>query len=233
MDQSAENDTSVMGDQVRFKTTQWNIVQCSKDAAALDYLIRTYWKPLYFFVRQRGVDNESAKDLVQSFLTSFLERKAFGKADPSRGRFRTYLLSCFENFLRDQNRAARSRKRTGGADLLCVDFTRGELDYQMSRARQESPVLAINRAWARSLWEQSLSELHADPRHLKAFELYRAHEDLRTISKKTGLSVSAAQSAISRLRRQLREILVRHIRGTVSSEEDLRAELHEFVNLLS
>lgn len=233
MDSSPENDTSLMGDQVRFQTTQWNLVKQSKDAAALDFLIRTYWKPLYFFVRQRGVDNESAKDLVQSFLTAFLERQSFEKADPSRGRFRTYLLACFENFLRDQNRAARSRRRKGLAEVLPFDFNSGELDYQRSRARQESPVLALNRAWARSLWEQSLAELRADPRHLEAFALYRNREDLRTVSKKTGLSVAAAQSAISRLRSQLREILVRHIGETVSSEEDLRAELSEFVTLLS
>lgn len=233
MEQSAGNDTSLMGDQVRFQTTQWNLVQCSKDLSALDSLIRTYWKPLYFFVRQRGFDNEAAKDLVQSFLTAFLEREAFGKADPARGRFRTYLLACLENHLRDHARAAGSRNPKSGRDLLSLDFKSGELDYQKSRERQESPVLALNRAWARSLWAQSLSELRADPRHLEAFALYRNHEDLRTIAKKTGLSGAAVQSAISRLRKQLREILIRHIGETVSSEEDLRAELQEFVALLS
>lgn len=233
MEQTPEKDTSAMGDQVRFQTTRWNLVRGSKKPAALDFLVRTYWKPLYFFVRQRGADNETAKDLVQSFLTSFLEREAFGKADPARGRFRTYLLSCFRNFIRDQARADRSRAPGGGGRLLSLDFEKGELDYQKSRARQESPDRALNRAWARSLWEQSLSELHADPRHLEAFALYRDRESLRTIARKTGLSIAAAQSAITRLRKKLRQIIVGLIGETVSSEEDLREELREFVLLLA
>ena len=85
----SSKDTQMMGDQNRFPTTSWNLVRTAKKVEALDTLIQVYWKPLYFFVRQHGYDNENSKDMVQSFLTTLMQRDAISKAGATRRRFRS------------------------------------------------------------------------------------------------------------------------------------------------
>ncbi|HZE97555.1 MAG TPA: sigma-70 family RNA polymerase sigma factor [Planctomycetota bacterium] len=228
-----EHDTSAMGDDVRFQTTSWNLVRSSKSLKALDALISIYWKPLYFFVRRRGFDNETAKDLVQDFLSVLLERHSFSKADPARGRFRTFLLASMSNFLKDHAKAASRVKRGGGMTFLSLDFERGESEYKLVVSVNETPETALNRGWARSLWDRAISELVADADHLMAFQLYLENIDTRTIAARTGLTEAAVNSCVHRLKHQLREIILGHIRETVSNEEELQAELAEFKSLLS
>lgn len=227
-----DHDTASMGDQVRFQTTRWNLVQSSKDVAALDALIKIYWKPLYFFIRQHGHDNETAKDLVQAFLVKLLERDAFTKADPSRGKFRTFLLASLANFMKDWSKAASREKRGSGVAPLSLDFARGEAEYIHDVPQGELPEAALNRAWAKSLWEQSLSELDGESAHLEAFKLYLSGLEYKTIAEKAGLSESATKSAVHRLKGRLRDVVVGHIKETVSSEADLQAEVSEFMSLL-
>ncbi|HLF94643.1 MAG TPA: sigma-70 family RNA polymerase sigma factor [Planctomycetota bacterium] len=227
------NDTQMMGDRHQFPTTSWNLVQSSRNVQALDALIKIYWKPLYFFVRQQGYTNETSKDIVQGFLTTLLEREALTKADPARGRFRTFLLAALGNFIKDCSKAETRLKRGGDQPIFSLDFVSGESDYAIEVARGETPETVLNQAWARSLWKHSLSELDGEPAHLEAFKLYLADANYDTISQKTGLSESAAKTAVHRLKGRLRDIIVGHIRETVSSEADLKAEVAEFMSLLS
>jgi len=227
-----DNDTQMMGDQFRFQTTQWNLVQASRDLKSLNDLIAIYWKPLYFFVRQHGYGNETAKDVVQEFLTTLLERDALSKANPARGRFRTFLLVSLSHFLQDWAKAGSRQKRGAGRKLLSLDFDRGEREFSVQVPQDEPPEKALNRAWARSLWERSLTELEAEPAHLEAFRLYLEDQSYNVICGRTGLSEAAAKTAIHRLKAQIRDIVVGHIRQTVSSEADLQAELAEFLALM-
>src|SRR5687768_1201849 len=225
-------DTRIMGDDPRFKTTRWNLVQASRDVKALESLVAIYWKPLYFFIRQHGYDNETAKDIVQEFFSMMIERSVLTKADPARGRFRTFLLTALSNFMKDWSKAATRQKRGGGQPIVSLDFARGDREYGIEVAKGDSPQTVLNRAWARSLWEQSMSEMKGDPAHLEAFKLHLENVDYAAISTKTGLSESAAKSAVHRLKGQLRDIIVGHIRETVSNEAELTAEVAEFMALL-
>lgn len=220
-------------DPANFKTTQWNLVRAASDTDALEALIRIYWKPLYFFVRHHGHDGETAKDVVQAFLMDLMERGAIPKADPARGRFRTFLRAALLNFLRDRSKNAARQKRRPGRRLLSLDFKRGETDYHLQVAGGDSPERVLNRAWARSLWEDALSQLKGEQAHLEAFDLYLKEAGYPAIAAKTGLSEAAAKVAVHRLKAQLRELITSRIRETVTSEEDLKAELAEFRSLLS
>jgi len=226
-------DTKMMGDQVRFQTTRWNLVKAARDMEALNSLISIYWKPLYFFVRRQGLDNETSKDIVQGFLTRLLERQSLLKADPARGRFRTFLLAALTNFIKDWQKTGERKKRSGGNQILALDFAKGEREYARHVGSGETPESALNRAWARSLWERSLNEVQAEPAELKAFKLYCEERDYRDIARATGMSESAVNSALRRVKARLKNIVIDHIRETVSSEEELRAELAEFKMLLS
>ncbi len=228
-----DQDTNLMGTRNHFQTTRWNLVSRSQDRDSLNELISIYWKPLYFFVRQHGFDNESSKDIVQEFLTRAIQRGLISKADPTRGRFRTFLISALKNFIRDWAKAGDRRKRGGGRPLVSLDFIRGESDYILQANPSEPPEVVLNRAWARGLWERSLAELNCAPEQLKAFRLYMAEKDYRSIAAATGLSETEVNSAIRRVKGELKAVITSHIRETVSSEEELQAELTEFKCLLT
>lgn len=228
----ARNDTEMMGRKNSFQTTSWNLVHSVRDVKALDTLITLYWKPLYFFVRQKGNDNENAKDIVQEFLTTLLSKQTLQKADPARGRFRTFLLAALENFMKDRLKSEGREKRGGGLKIVSLDFSTSEREFTLQVDAGESPEMVLNRTWARSLWENALAQLEALPSHLEALKLYLENKDFKTISEKTGLSESAAKTAVHRLRGQLRTVITDHIRMTVTSEEELQIEVNELMDLL-
>ena len=228
-----KNDTKILGPNHEFDTTSWSLIRAVGDVQAFDTFVRIYWKPLYFFVRQHGQDNESAKDIVQDFLTSVLERGTLSKADPSRGRFRTFLLASLTNYMKDRAKAAARQKRGGDQTILSLDFASGEREYSLEVASGENPETVLHRTWARTLWKQALSDLKAEPAHLEAFQLYLADVDYEAIARKTGLTPAAAKMAVHRLKGQLRDTVQHYILQTVVDEDELKAEMAEFMQLLA
>lgn len=226
------NDTKIMGPGHEFATTRWSVIQAVGDLNAFDTFVRVYWKPLYFFVRQQGQDNESAKDIVQDFLTSVLEHNTLSKADPSRGRFRTFILASLTNFMKDRAKAAARQKRGGDQSILSLDFASGEREFALEVASGESPETVLNRTWARTLWKQAVADLKGDPAHLEAFHLYVTNHDYEKIAKKTGLTPAAAKMAVHRLKGQLRDTVHAYILQTVADEFELQTEMIEFLQLL-
>ena len=100
-----------------FPSTAWSMLEHAKSPdqaevmAAMNRFIVGYWRPIYRFLRAKGLRHETAEDLTQEFLLKFLDRDWLAKADASRGRFRNYLLSILKRFVADQgcDRAPRQR----------------------------------------------------------------------------------------------------------------------------
>src|SRR5512136_1255134 len=115
-----------------FATTHWSVILAAgqgdtpQSAAALEKLCRTYWYPLYAFVRRQGYGHEDAQDLTQSFLLQLLERGSFARVDRGKGRFRSFLLGGLKHFLADQREHASAQKRGGGQPLLWFDVQAAE-----------------------------------------------------------------------------------------------------------
>ncbi len=225
-------DTEAFGDRHEFKSTSWGLVLSAWDAAAMDSLIRIYWKPLYFFVRQRGYDNETAKDIVQEFLATFLERKAIRKADPARGKFRTFLLTALKNFIADWTKASKREKRGGHAVIQSLNFTEGEKEYAFQVSAGEPPERLVDRAWAREVFDQCLAELRGSRAHIEALKLRLKGEDYKAVAERTGLSEEAAQVAVHRLSKKFGEVLRRRLRPFNPDAGDFEAELTEFMSLI-
>ncbi len=227
-------DTRIGGDRVEFPSTEWGLVRlAARETVAMDSVIRIYWKPLYIFVRKRGHDNETAKDIVQDFLTLLLERRVVAVADPERGKFRTLLLSALENFIRDRARTAGRRKRGGERRILSLDFGEGGREYARVAAAPESPERAADRAWARGLLEECLAGLRGNPAHVQALRFHLLGASYSEISARTGLSEAAARTAVHRLQAPFRAILRRQILSTATDPGELELELREFVELLA
>src|SRR5512133_3964541 len=120
-----------------FSTTHWSVVLTaggcdpSRAREALETLCRTYWYPLYAFVRRQGCDQEDARDLTQAFFAHLLRRDFLHGVGPEKGRFRSFLLACLKHFLADDWDKARRLKRGGAAPVLSLDIEQAEERYQV------------------------------------------------------------------------------------------------------
>jgi DNA-directed RNA polymerase specialized sigma24 family protein len=110
-----------------FKTTHWSVVFRARDqdspdsVEARERLCRTYWPPLYHFLRRGGHSPHDAQDLTQEFLSRFLHRNGLNHLEDQRGKFRSFLLTFLKNFLSDERDRANAQKRGGGQILISID----------------------------------------------------------------------------------------------------------------
>src|SRR5512136_496277 len=120
-----------------FVTTHWSVVlragvsDTTRARAALDQLCRHYWQPLYAYVRRAGRSREEAEDLTQAFFARLLAQNSVARADPARGRFRSFLLSALKHFLANEWDKARAQKRGGGQAVLSLDVETAEERYRL------------------------------------------------------------------------------------------------------
>src|SRR5512135_2253240 len=107
-----------------FATTHWSVVLAAADertpeaAAALERLCRTYWYPLYAYVRRAGYSPADAQDLTQEFFGRLLARRSLTRVAPEKGKFRSFLLGALRHFLSDERDRASAVKRGGGKEVL-------------------------------------------------------------------------------------------------------------------
>ena len=109
-----------------FATTHWSVVltaqgQSPAADAALETLCRTYWMPLYAFIRREGSPVEEAKDLTQEFFARWLQRRDFDAARREKGRLRSYLLASLKHFLANEHHRSMAIKRGQGQRLISLD----------------------------------------------------------------------------------------------------------------
>lgn len=117
----------VVAQSATFATTHWSVVlsagqpQSPQAAQALETLCRTYWYPLYAYVRRRGYGPEDAQDLTQAFFADLLGRDFLRNVAQEKGRFRSFLLACLNHFLSDQRDRAQAAKRGQGQPPISLD----------------------------------------------------------------------------------------------------------------
>src|SRR6266704_7089138 len=148
-----------------FATTHWSVVVQAGEAAspqtseALAQLCRTYWYPLYAYVRRKGYDSHPAQDLTQEFFARLLARNYLSVADRNRGKFRSFLLGCLEHFLAREWTRAHAQKRGGGRPLFSLDETDAENRYLREPAHELSAEKIFDRRWATTLLDQAMARL--------------------------------------------------------------------------
>ncbi len=232
-----------------FTTTHWSVVMAAADqktpgaAAALEQLCRTYWRPLYVYVRRRGYGPEDAQDLTQDFLAAFLSKRAFDGADPTRGRFRTFLLQSLQHFLVDQWKRAHRIKRGGGALPISIDAQEAEERYCRGLAETLTPERAYERRWAMALLEEVLAGMRQDyaqagkAPHFEVLQEFLWGTDgaasYARVAEKLGLSEGAARVAVHRLRERYRERLRAQVAQIVSEPKEIDEELHYLIQVMS
>jgi RNA polymerase sigma factor (sigma-70 family) len=224
-----------------FATTRWSIVlSAGKDASAADRealatLCETYWYPLYAYVRRRGYRAHDARDLVQGFFASLLEKDLLRVADPARGRFRWFLLSACNHFLSNRRRHAVAQIRGGGQPVLSLDFDTAERRYQFEPVEETTPEKLFERRWAMTLLDRTLDrlrELYTRTGKQALYDKLKAYlgssepqAPYDELAQRLTVSPAAVKVAVHRLRRRCREILRQEIEQTVDRPEDVDDEL--------
>jgi RNA polymerase sigma factor (sigma-70 family) len=230
-----------------FVTTQWSVVLAAQERspaaeAALEKLCRTYWWPLYGFVRRRGSGPEEAQDLTQGFFEMLLERRDFESVRREKGRLRSYLLVSLKNFLAKAHRREMAVKRGEGQTLVPLD----ELLAREGADREPSDTLTADRIyerrWALTLLEQVLTRLENEYRIAGNATLFEQLKELlidepgrpsqADIAAGLGMTENAVKQAFHRLRKRYRELLQEEIANTVAAPGDVEDELRHFISVL-
>lgn len=232
-----------------FVTTHWTAVAAAgrTDApaarAALEQLCRTYWHPIYAYIRRNGQSPEDAKDLTQAFFARLLERNTIARADRERGRFRSFLLASLKHFLAHEWEKARTLKRGGAIRFEPLQFDTAETRCAQPAAAGDTPDRAFDRQWAMALLDAVLGRLqseYADAGKARLFEGLkdtlsggRAEIPYRDLALRLAVSEGAVKVAAHRLRRRYRELLREEIAGTVADANDVESELRELFAALN
>jgi RNA polymerase sigma factor (sigma-70 family) len=234
-----------------FDSTKWSLVlSASGNPRILEHLLRLYWGPIYAYIRRSGRGRDEAGELTQEFIAqAVLERDLIGRADPQRGRFRTFLKSAVRNFLVDQHRRATAKARAPDAPLLGG----ASLD-EYEPSEDDDPSRAFERQWATTVLSRTLERLEADcaacgqERHWAAFRMAviepalgsgtngqsRAGPSLDEVARKVGApGPDQVSSMIQTIRRKFRRMLTEVVAQTLENPGDAPDEVARIQDSLS
>jgi RNA polymerase sigma factor (sigma-70 family) len=230
-----------------FTTTHWSVVlaahgESAEAKAALEKLCRTYWWPLYGFVRREGYKPEEAQDLTQAFFARLLERKDLETVRQERGRLRSYLLASIKNFLSKARHREMTVKRGEGRPLISLDdlLARERADQEPSHKLSADRI--YERRWALTLLEQVLARLRAEYEAAGKLPLFDRLKELLAgesgqpsqakIADELQMTENAVKQAFHRLRYRYRQLLHEEIAHTVAAQDDVEDELRHFMAVL-
>jgi RNA polymerase sigma factor (sigma-70 family) len=203
--------------------------------SALGELCRSYWFPLYAYVRRRGHTREDAEDLVQAFFARFLEKNYLEGLRAERGKFRAFLLASLKHFLANEWDKSQRQKRGGGLEHLSLDWQSADNRYHLDPPDKESPDRAFDRQWALALLERVIMRLREECASQGKAPLFEHAKGYLMVSEATipyheaaqrlKMDEGAVRVAVHRLRKRYRELLRDEIAQTLSDPAQVAEEL--------
>ena len=232
-----------------FATTRWTVVLAAGGRGtpqadlALEDLCRTYWYPLYVYVRRQGHSREDAEDLVQAFFARLLEKNYLEGINNDGGKFRAFLLVAVKRFLANEWDRANRQKRGGGELPLSLDWQDADTRYQINPADNISPDKLFDRAWAVTVLERVITRLRAENSSAGKATMYAQLERYLMVGKDAisynvaaatlQMSEGAVRVAVHRLRRRYRELLRDEIAQTLADPNLADEEMQALFSALS
>jgi RNA polymerase sigma-70 factor (ECF subfamily) len=238
---SSRQPSSIPGD--IFATTRWTVVLAAgrkstpQAERALEELCRTYWFPLYAYVRRRGHTKADAEDLTQAFFARFLEKNHLAGLEAERGRFRAFLLASLKHFLANEWDKTQRQKRGGGAAHLSLDWQDADSKFQLAASSEPGPDRAYDREWAVALLAQVIGRLQTEcaaegnARQFEQLKVFltsgRGAAPHADVARALGMDEGAVRVAAHRLRKRYRALLRDEIAHTLADpamvDEEMRA----------
>lgn len=230
-----------------FLTTHWTVVLAAGDGDstrardALATLCRTYWYPLYAYVRRRGHRPADAEDLTQGFFARLLELHSLADVRRERGRFRAFLLASLNHYLADEWDHASAGKRDIRRTIP-LDAGAAETRYAQEPADHQTPEHLFERQWALTLLETVVHRLQSEYTSAGKADLFMTlrfaitgqgnNQPYADLAQVIGMTEPAVRVAVHRLRKRYRELLRDQIAQTVTSPDQVEEELHSLFQSL-
>jgi len=227
-----------------FTTTHWSVVleaqgESPAAQAALEKLCRTYWRPIFSFVRRQGTRPEDAEDLTQGFFALLLERKDLNTVRKEKGRLRSYLLTSLKHFLADESRHAMAAKRGKGQQLIPLDEFREREHIDVERSDRLTADQIYERRWAFAVLEQVMARLRDEYRsagNLRFFEQLKKmlmdepdRSSQAQVASEFDMTENAVKQAFYRLRQRYQTLLREEVAHTVAMPGDIEDELRHLI----
>jgi RNA polymerase sigma-70 factor (ECF subfamily) len=232
-----------------FATTHWSVVLAATDretpeaVAALEQLCRTYWYPLYAFVRRQGHGAQDGEDLLVGFFARFLEKHYLDDVDQAKGRFRSFLLAALKHYLANEWDKAKAVRRGGRVEFLSLESEAAESRYWEEPASELTPEKLYEQRWACALLERVMERLQHDfdaSGKAPAFEALKCflQGEGRSVSYaelavRHGLSEGALKMRVQRLRQRYQRLLREEIAHTVARPEEVEDEIRHLFSVVS
>ena len=229
---------------VAFATTHWSVVLAAQDESpaaqqALEKLCRTYWRPIYSFVRRQGIGSEEAEDITQGFFAQLLERGKFSAIRKEKGRLRSFLLGALKYFIADEQRRAMAIKRGKGQRLIPLEELRADERIDMEPSDPMTAEMIYERRWALTVLKRVLSRLKDEYVAAGNAALFDALKELlpdepgspsqAEIAALLGMTENAVRQAFYRFRQRYQSLLREEIAHTVATPGDIEDELRHLI----
>jgi RNA polymerase sigma-70 factor (ECF subfamily) len=245
------SDSSFQGG--RFPTTKWELLSdidtedTEKKINTVNFLMKRYWKPVYCFVRRHGYNREKSQDVVQEFFLSCFEKDTFIQADQDRGRFRTFLCKCVENFMRNYERKGRAKKRRPSKGFISIDELMEQDKMYIEPSEHETPEDIFNRAWAiqliykvidrlKQVCERDNQSVHYDIFYQRVLgplcESTKA-PSFQKLGDKHLITAKEASNRVISIQRKFKRLLVEEVKQYTLSEKETLEEIRDIFRFVA
>ena len=240
--------TDLGGTAETFLTTRWSLIEGIQrkpdpQRAMIGMLLERYWRPVYCYLRRTGHDNEQAKDLTQGFFHEVvLNRRLIERADPSKGRFRSFLLHALKQYVIDQRRSGGGQSTISPGKLVSLEIA--DLPPLPQTIYRSSPEECFLYAWKAAMLDQTLAKVQDDclscgqQTHWQIFQeglvapILEGTKPppLKDLCRRYGVaSEKTASNMIITVKRRFQRTLREQLRSTVRSEAEADEELQDFL----
>jgi RNA polymerase sigma-70 factor (ECF subfamily) len=232
-----------------FATTRWSLVLAAGGGSSADseqalaHLCRTYWYPLYAFVRRQGRSPEDAEDLTQGFFAYLLEKETLRGVGKEKGKFRSFLLASLKNFLANDWDRKHAAKRGGKHSIISLDEDAAEDRYLREPSHDATPEKLFEQSWALTVIDAVLQQLRQEYEAAGKAELFEALQDqllgaedadpYAQLAPRLGMKEGTVRMTVLRMRRHFGYLLRDAIAHTVSDVAEIEEELRHLVASLS
>lgn len=228
------------GENAAFHNTLWSRVlaagrsESASSQQALNELCRLYWYPLYAFLRRSGRDRQRARDLTQGFFEYLFAGDLLARANPQRGRFRSFLLGTLKNFVSHEVGKEQAQRRGGGTEIVSIDEETAEGLYMHEPASGVSPETLYDRRWAVAVLEEAARRLQEEHERAKMGELFEVlqpyltgdgDESFKELGARIDRSEGATRVLVFRMRERFRQLIRSVIADTVLDDAQVEEEL--------
>jgi RNA polymerase sigma-70 factor (ECF subfamily) len=175
--------------------------------------------------------------MTQDFFVRILEKGLLAEADPTRGRFRSFLRTVCAHFLANRRDWEQAKKRGGGRVVVSIDPTDAEARYAAELSDSLTPERIFDRSWALTLLRRVLDQLgqeYDEAGKAATFEALHGmlageadSSSYAVVAARLGSTEGAVRVAAHRLRRRYGELLRREIAATLAEPGDVDDEIRD------